>query len=427
MAATDSAAFVQASANDIREFAAVAEAVHDCGLKLQQTEACIAQLADRVWSIETLLFHTPASQFLHIDAALNEVAAHARVHSGGVSEANIPDDLFATAQDLAEPVADSDDTTSATAERVQRLETLLFRTPISNFVHIDEVISEIVEDARLRERKESNTSAWSPDLSNKFPASLPADDLFTTAKDVADEADYGDIVSIGELSTRMWEDNSVSISGSTGTSATASAIGLPSRLCSSTDCAEVAPRCRSGADRSIRIDELPCAGSETHDIFQDPQWTEESLLLDPTWTEPVPRGLNVVPEEDVLSRAAESGSGSSTGREPSPEEGLAHAALRCSSCSTGRAPSPESQAGSSHDQEKRIAHLIAENAKLQAQLQALVEQGAEQSSASHGNVRAVEQGGDFKSSASSSKEGRGRMLRSREPRAKHKLPRRQRG
>lgn len=274
------------------------------------------------------------------------------------------------------------------------------------------------------------------------------------------QADHSDIVSIGELSTRMWEDNSVNISGSTGTSAAASALGLPSRLSSSADSGEVAPRCRNGADRSIRIDELRCAGRETHDIFQDPQWTEMSLLLDPTWTEPVPRGLNVVPEEDVLSRAAESGSGSSTGREPSPEEDLARAEgrwstcgvghahsseslagsgrdqecglglaeERCSSCSTGRSHSPESLAGSSHDQEKRIAHLIAENARLQAQLQALVEQGAEQSTTtSLSDARLTKQDREFSSSASSSKEGRSRMLRSREPRAKNKVPRRQRG
>jgi len=249
---------------------------------------------------------------------------------------------------------------------------------------------------------------------------------------------HSDIVSLGELSTRMWEDNSVSISGSTGTSAAASAVGPPSR----TDSREAAPRCRNGADRSIRIDELRGTGSQTRDIFQDPQWTEVSLLLDPTWTEPVPRGLNVVPEEDVLSRAAESGSGCSTGREPSPEErlacaegrwsncgtgrahspesqagssrdqeeGLGRVEGRCSSCGTGCAHSPESLAGSSHDQEKRMAHLIAENAQLQAQLQALVEQDR-----------------DCSSSVRSSKEGHERVLRSRQPRAKHKLPRRQKG
>lgn len=155
-----------------------------------------------------------------------------------------------------------------------------------------------------------------------------------------------------------------------------------------------------------KLDGSTC-GDGRADIFQDiDQWSTLSSMLDPTWTEPVPRGLEVVDEASVPGNS--SGSATPTTVEltagcRASEMDQEHLPLdRRSSeddepfpCSD-RTPSPERQHDAVEegidDRGRMIAHLIAENARLQALVQAQLSASPACSSSTGGAMGNAEEG-----------------------------------
>lgn len=320
------------------------------------------------------------------------------------------------------------------AERVQRLEAVLFRTPISNFLQIDKVIDEIVQKTHVVAHKEPERPVLQVCVATQFEdhSSVPkdaVDDLFATARDIGEELSAGECLegdalrpgvhaegpsksqhscalSIGCISTDIGETNTdISVGNSSSIEQLRQADITPRRAHSvkgtKTEQKHRMPEWRDARDRDNCDMEEGARGDVRADIFQEiDEWSTPSSMLDPTWTEPVPRGLEVVEEVSVPGHS--SGSATPTNvelaggcwasevddedqlldRQPSEVDGP----LACND----RTPSPERQHGavedSIDDRGRMIAHLIAENARLQALVQNQLSVSSTCSSATGGAV-----------------------------------------
>jgi len=329
------------------------------------------------------------------------------------------------------------------AERVQRLEAVLFRTPISDFLQIDKVIDEIVQRTCVAihepEQLALQVCVASPSCDDSAAAKDAADDLFSTARDIGDElcasgclvgnalradppaedrsgSQQSCALSIGCASTDVGETGTdISVGNSSNGEQLRHADSTPRRA-SLMKGSRVEHRHRTSDWRDVRDRERWKLEGGVHDnvradIFQEiDDWSALSSMLDPTWTEPVPRGLEVVEEVSIPGHSSSS-SGSTTPTNVEPFCGCLVSELddrelllggqpseagRPWACSD-RTPSPERQHDAVEDsideRGRMIAHLIAENARLQALVQAQLSVSSSCSSVTGGAlVSAAEQG-----------------------------------
>lgn len=328
------------------------------------------------------------------------------------------DALHGRVHDLSGKFQQAEDWVEEIANRVRRIELLLFRTPISKFVDIDKVIDGIVENSQCVVETCSDLAS-----SGKHVAADPfcqdvynlrafcnsdslvepsTDNLFTTARELplpeADAVASGEAQE-GEASAAAVDLSTAAPSASLRSlDASAPAPAGPSRVARSSredaagtaksrqvdasstisTCASLQSRVESLQTTMLRSErcrqgyEDECVHRHSdEDTFPEMfQWSTQPLMADPSWTEPTPRDLDLSLGTSIFPTA----SSASCVWDVEPclfsQTSLAHAGPG----GADRTPSPERHhdaAETSLDGKGRMfAHLIAENAKLHAELQA---------------------------------------------------------
>uniref|UniRef100_A0A6T1EMP6 Uncharacterized protein n=1 Tax=Alexandrium monilatum TaxID=311494 RepID=A0A6T1EMP6_9DINO len=316
--------------------------------------------------------------------------------------------LSAALRDMSSKFLAAEEWLGQVAERVQRLEAVLFRTSVSDFLQIDKVIDEIVQKTHVAVDVKAELSELQVCDESQFGEGASvvkdsADDLFCTARDVGDDlAASGPVagspvrpevcrehqsklqricaLSTGCISTDVGETSTdISVGNSSNIEQSRHSDGALRRVPSTRGAKTDHQHQMADGGECCELED-GAGGDVRADIFQEiDQWSAPSSMLDPTWTEPVPRGLEVVDEASAPGHA----SGSAT-----PTDGCWAFEPECTEFPTAdwepaqpgghgvcndRTPSPERQHNSVEesidDRGRMIAHLIAENARLQALVQ----------------------------------------------------------
>lgn len=245
------------------------------------------------------------------------------------------------------------------SDRLERLEVLLFRTPVADFLHIDQVIDRLA--AASREEPSFKASKLYP------PDDISTTKLSSTVMSAESLPSFTDESSV----SLSWIDRSLTLGLTTKSECTIDAslrltpgihFPLPAIFLSM-------EKSRESCQQVCEVDTCEHQDCKDHIFPEIFPWSTQPLTLDPSWTEPVPRDLELSQRMDIASAS------------------LSYACASCemdvctqstSSITHGdvvgaRTPSPERHYdaldSSIDDKGRMFAHLIAENARLQTELQ----------------------------------------------------------
>lgn len=314
--------------SDSQDIPRLSQELEELTVKFEQAEAWMAQVAGRLERIEVLLFRTPVADFLRIDEFINSSANN----SGGDTESILKASKL-----------------SLTAEAP-----MLFSQE---------------DSPSLSGMDRSFTLGLSSSLSSRTCNAFAKRSADFTSTISTCSSLHGSSYILAQLesqtSRKMWPtlDDTLARDSSSIHSEGATDFLFPAGQCRQSQTPSLAPTvCQEQAHRVE--DSSSGEDCEEHSFPNVFPWTARPSTTDPSWTEPVPRDLELSQRLDAAMASSSSVSGL----------GRSSVIDSINMASSARTPSPDRDhtgVDSSIDSRGFVfAHLIADNAKLHAELQA---------------------------------------------------------